>query len=123
MSIASLPMYDLPEAADATEALWRGLARHFAEAGIEDVPAEILRRPRLPDHWLAPDLLFSQTCGYPFRNAIKGRGPRSTLLPVERRGSGTRSDAHRPPGGQQALDHPAPRFAGSAEDEDRLVLR
>jgi ABC-type phosphate/phosphonate transport system substrate-binding protein len=73
MSIASLPMYDMPEAAEATEALWRGLARHFTEAGIEDVPAAILRRPRLPEHWLAPDLLFSQTCGYPFRNAIKGR--------------------------------------------------
>jgi ABC-type phosphate/phosphonate transport system substrate-binding protein len=66
-------MYDLPEAAEATAALWHGLARHFAEAGIEDVPAEILRRPRLPEHWLSPDLLFSQTCGYPFRNAIKGR--------------------------------------------------
>jgi ABC-type phosphate/phosphonate transport system substrate-binding protein len=73
MSIASLPMYDLPEAAAATEALWRGLARHFVQAGIEDVPAELLRRPRLPEHWLSPDLLFSQTCGYPFRNAIKGR--------------------------------------------------
>jgi ABC-type phosphate/phosphonate transport system substrate-binding protein len=73
MSIASLPMYDLPEATEATEALWRGLARHFIQAGIEDVPSEILRRPRLPEHWLSPDLLFSQTCGYPFRNAIKGR--------------------------------------------------
>ncbi len=58
---------------EATDELWRGLARHFARAGIEDVPAEILRRPRLPEHWLSPDLLFSQTCGYPFRNAIKGR--------------------------------------------------
>jgi len=73
MSIASLPMYDLPEARQATDELWRGLARHFARAGIEDVPAELLRRPSLPEHWLSPDLLFSQTCGYPFRNAIKGR--------------------------------------------------
>jgi len=73
MSIASLPMYDLPEASGATEELWQGLARHLRQAGIEDVPGELLRRPRLPEHWLAPDLLFSQTCGYPLRNAIKGR--------------------------------------------------
>jgi ABC-type phosphate/phosphonate transport system substrate-binding protein len=73
MSIASLPMYDLPEAAAATDALWRGLARHLGAVGIEDVPGEILRRPKLPEHWLASDLLFSQTCGYPFRNAIKNR--------------------------------------------------
>jgi ABC-type phosphate/phosphonate transport system substrate-binding protein len=37
------------------------------------VPADLLRLPRLPEHWLSPELLFSQTCGYPFRNAIKGR--------------------------------------------------
>ena len=73
MSRASLPMYDLPEASAATEALWRGLARHFRRAGVAEVPEALSRRPLLPEHWLAPDLLFSQTCGYPFRRAIKDR--------------------------------------------------
>jgi ABC-type phosphate/phosphonate transport system substrate-binding protein len=66
-------MYDLPEAGQATAALWSGLARHFRRAGIEDVPETIARRPGLPDHWLSEDLLFSQTCGYPLRHAIRGR--------------------------------------------------
>ncbi len=73
MSLASLPMYDLPEAAEATAELWRGLARHFRAAGIEEVPDRLTPRPVLPGHWLSPDLLFSQTCGYPLRNALRGR--------------------------------------------------
>lgn len=66
-------MYDLPEAAEATAALWQGLARHFRAAGIADVPADFIRKPALPDHWLSPDLLFSQTCGYPLRHSIRDR--------------------------------------------------
>src|SRR5262249_23278469 len=73
MSIASLPMYDLPETGEATVALWRGLARHFRRAGIADVPEAMARKPKLPAHWLSPDLLFSQTCGYPFRRTVKDR--------------------------------------------------
>ena len=73
MSFATLPMYDLPEAAEATAELWRGLARHFRQAGIEDVPDDFIRKPELPAHWLSPDLLFSQTCGYPLRHAVLGK--------------------------------------------------
>jgi len=73
MSFATLPMYDLPEAAEATAELWRGLAWHFRQAGIEDVPDDLTRNPKLPAHWISPDLLFSQTCGYPLRHTVKGR--------------------------------------------------
>src|SRR4051794_25323760 len=73
MNFATLPMYDLPEAAEATAELWHGLARHFRNAGIEEVPADYTRQPELPAHWFSPDLLFSQTCGYPLRHAVKGR--------------------------------------------------
>jgi len=66
-------MYDLPEAAEATSALWRGLARHFRRAGLSDVPEALVSQPELPTHWLSPDLLFSQTCGYPLRHAVAGR--------------------------------------------------
>src|SRR5258708_4154660 len=72
MSLASLPMYNLPETAGATAALWRGLARHFRRAGIPDVPDALAAQPKVPDHWLSPDLLFSQTCGYPLTHALAG---------------------------------------------------
>jgi len=73
MLLASLPMYDLPEASAATDGWWQGLAAAFVRAGVKDVHDRLVRGVGLPAHWLAPDLLFSQTCGYPFRNAIKGR--------------------------------------------------
>src|SRR5262245_36812262 len=66
-------MYDLPEPARATNALWRGLARHFRQAGLSEVPERLTPNPDLPAHWLSPDLLFGQTCGYPLRRAVRGR--------------------------------------------------
>ena len=73
MSVASLPMYNPAEAPDASAALWSGLARHFRRAGITDVPERLLENPTIPDHWFSPELLFSQTCGYPLTHALKGR--------------------------------------------------
>jgi ABC-type phosphate/phosphonate transport system substrate-binding protein len=65
--IASLPMYDWPELREATDAWWAGLARHLGVAvGLD----------RGPDHtgaWRRPDLLFSQTCGYPFTHELRGK--------------------------------------------------
>jgi ABC-type phosphate/phosphonate transport system substrate-binding protein len=66
-------MYDLPETADATGALWHGLAAHLQKAGIREVPDSLIRQPNLPDDWLSPGLLFSQTCGYPLTHTLKGR--------------------------------------------------
>ena len=73
MPLASLPMYDLPEVSAATDGWWQGLAAAFARAGVEEVPERLVRGVGLPDHWLAPDLLFSQTCGYPLTDALSGR--------------------------------------------------
>jgi ABC-type phosphate/phosphonate transport system substrate-binding protein len=59
-------MYDWPEVREATTQWWAGLARHL---GVM-VP---LSRPE--DHeaaWLRPDLLFSQTCGYPYVHSLAG---------------------------------------------------
>ena len=66
-------MYDLPETEDATRILWGGLAEHLRSAGIQDVPGTLTRQLDVPEHWLSPDLLFSQTCGYPFTHILKGR--------------------------------------------------
>ncbi len=68
---ASLPMYDLPELRGATDTWWAGLARHMRAAGLDGVPERLQRDP--PPAWTEPDLLFSQTCGYPLTHALAGR--------------------------------------------------
>lgn len=73
MSVASLPMYDLPELRGVTDAWWRGLAGAFRKEGIADVPASLDRRTIHGEVWLVSDLLFSQTCGYPLMHALRGR--------------------------------------------------
>jgi len=64
--IASLPMYDWPEVRDITDAWWNGLAEAFRREGIKDVPDTLYRSETDGDSWTHPDLLFSQTCGYPY---------------------------------------------------------
>jgi ABC-type phosphate/phosphonate transport system substrate-binding protein len=65
--IASLPMYDMPEVRAFTDAWWKGLARHMGVvAGLD----------RLPDYfqiWRNPQLVFSQTCGYPLTHEFRGK--------------------------------------------------
>jgi ABC-type phosphate/phosphonate transport system substrate-binding protein len=65
--LANLPMYDLPEIRDATDAFWAELAKAYGVQGA-------LRRG---DNWSAPwrdpGLLFSQTCGYPFTHEYAGQ--------------------------------------------------
>ncbi len=66
--IASLPMYVLPQLAAATEAWWQGLARAFRAEGLDDVPEHLDVTGDRFQHWVSPDLLLSQSCGYPLRN-------------------------------------------------------
>ena len=58
--IASLPMYDWPEIRAATDAWWQGIARHIG------VDCPLTRTLDYSSLWRRDDLLFSQTCGYPF---------------------------------------------------------
>jgi len=73
MPVASLPMYDLPELRAVTDAWWEGLAQAFRREGIADVPDSLDRRGAYHEVWRVPDLLFSQTCGYPLTHALAGR--------------------------------------------------
>lgn len=66
-------MYDMAETAAATDAWWAGLARHFGESGMADVPRNLTRPGEGAAFWLRNDLLFSQTCGYPFLTALAGQ--------------------------------------------------
>ncbi|MCA3573623.1 MAG: PhnD/SsuA/transferrin family substrate-binding protein [Aestuariivirga sp.] len=65
--IAALQMYDWPEIRDATDEWWRGLAGHLG------VDAGLSRPDDFTAPWFADDLVFGQTCGYPFTHALKGR--------------------------------------------------
>ncbi|MGX0976408.1 ABC-type phosphate/phosphonate transport system substrate-binding protein [Roseovarius sp. MBR-51] len=66
--IASLPMYDRPETAAANDALWQGV-----HAALGHGPDTLDRDGEVWTHWLSPDLLLSQTCGYPYRARLHGR--------------------------------------------------
>lgn len=66
--IASLPMYDRPETAAANDALWAGIRAALPW----DTPAALTRGGDLWDQWQSPDLILSQTCGYPYRARLHG---------------------------------------------------
>ncbi len=68
MSIASLPMYDLPELQTATDALWAAIA-----ARIPQAPKALTRTANLEKIWTDPDLLVAQTCGYPLVTSLAGK--------------------------------------------------
>lgn len=70
--IASLPMYDRPETAGANDRFWRAIAAALRDRGI-DAPAALDRKRDLWETWLSPDLLLSQTCGFPYRARLHGK--------------------------------------------------
>jgi ABC-type phosphate/phosphonate transport system substrate-binding protein len=70
-------MYDLPELRESTDALWSAISFELGVLGV-DAPSMLLP----PDgpllaHWRSPDLLFSQTCGFPYASFLR---PDVTLL-------------------------------------------
>ena len=65
--IASLPMYDRPETAAANDWLWQGVRAHLGHG-----PDRLCRAGDVWDHWQSPDLILSQTCGYPYRARLHG---------------------------------------------------
>jgi len=72
----SLPMYNLPELRAANASFWQALRCLLIEAGLKDVPeALIFERGPVPPR-LEPELLFSQTCGYPLETVFKGQAIR-----------------------------------------------
>ncbi len=64
---ASLPMYDMPEVRAANDAVWAAMAQHL------EVPPELDRDTHYRALWHDPDLLFSQTCGYPFVHEFRDK--------------------------------------------------
>ncbi|HUE47453.1 MAG TPA: PhnD/SsuA/transferrin family substrate-binding protein [Aestuariivirgaceae bacterium] len=70
--IATLPMYDWPEVCEATDVWWAGLARHLRGAGFE-APDRLTRSGDPGTQWRRPDLLVSQTCGFPLMHDYRDR--------------------------------------------------
>jgi ABC-type phosphate/phosphonate transport system substrate-binding protein len=73
MTLAGLPMYDLPLLRVATDAWWAGLARAFHHEGLHDLPGHLTRDMPDYDLWARPDLIFAQTCGYPLMRSFRER--------------------------------------------------
>lgn len=67
---AALPMYDRPETIGAQQRLWSAIRAH---AGGDDLPDALGTPDSLWDHWTAPDLVFTQTCGLPYRARLHDR--------------------------------------------------
>ena len=65
---SSLPMYAAGSAAG--EALWNAIAEQLPMPGV---PAKLSQPTDLLAHWLDPQLLLSQTCGYPLTHALAGQ--------------------------------------------------
>ncbi|MEL7151766.1 MAG: PhnD/SsuA/transferrin family substrate-binding protein [Pseudomonadota bacterium] len=61
--IATLPMYDRPEAAAAHDRFWALIRDHLGDA------PDALTRDAY--HWVNPDLLLSQTCSLPYRTGLQ----------------------------------------------------
>lgn len=71
--IASLGMYDFGPAQAANDRLW-ALVRDGLRARRIDAPDALTRgEGAYWEAWAAPDLILSQTCGYPFRARLQGR--------------------------------------------------
>ena len=70
---AMVSMYWMPELAWANDAWWDGLKKHWRGAGLRDVPDKSQEPDGLYPLWLAPDLFFAQTCGYPLTHELKDK--------------------------------------------------
>jgi ABC-type phosphate/phosphonate transport system substrate-binding protein len=71
--IASLGMYDFGPAGAANDRLWALIRDGLRARGI-DAPDGLVRgEAAYWDAWGAPDLVLSQTCGYPFRARLQDK--------------------------------------------------
>lgn len=70
--LASLPMYDWPQLRGSHDALWSAIHAALGGRGIESPEMLTDARPGVA-FWTHPQLVFSQTCGLPFRTHLHNR--------------------------------------------------
>lgn len=71
--IASLAMYDFGPLMAANDRLWVGVRDHLRAQGIAAPDALTRGEAAYWPAWESPDLILSQTCGYPFRARLHDR--------------------------------------------------
>lgn len=71
--IASLGMYDFGAASAANDRLWSLIRDGLRQRGIDAPEALTHGAGAYWDAWQSPDLILSQTCGYPFRARLHDR--------------------------------------------------
>lgn len=71
--VAAFPMYRRPELGPALDALWTATRDHLRAEGIAAPEALTVVEDDLLSFWKRPDLLLSQTCGFPFRHFLRDR--------------------------------------------------
>jgi ABC-type phosphate/phosphonate transport system substrate-binding protein len=69
--IASLPMYQ--PAGGAVQAFWTKFAALLQVTAGSSIPAALTLPDDLLTHWRSPELLLSQTCGYPLSTLLRGQ--------------------------------------------------
>ncbi len=65
-------MYDHPAARRATDRLWSVMSSELNARGI-DAPGTLHRPSDYVAGWTDPNLLLSQTCGYPYVSMLRGK--------------------------------------------------
>jgi hypothetical protein len=70
--VATLPMYDWPQVAGATDRLWAAVRDGLRARGL-DAPDRLTREDSLWAQWESGGLVFGQTCGMPFRTHLHDR--------------------------------------------------
>lgn len=70
--LAALPMYGLPEVRGDLDVAWTAIRAALAERSV-DAPTALSWPDDLHRSWERPDLLLSQTCGYPLVGALHDR--------------------------------------------------
>lgn len=71
--IASLGMYDFGPAQGANDRLWALIRTGLRGRGVAAPEALTRGEHAYWDAWASPDLILSQTCGYPFRARLHGQ--------------------------------------------------
>jgi hypothetical protein len=69
-------MYNSPEMRAVNARFWEALRGLLLEAGLREVPEHLsFERPPVPDR-IGPEVLVSQTCGYPLETIFSGQAIR-----------------------------------------------
>jgi ABC-type phosphate/phosphonate transport system substrate-binding protein len=74
MRTASLPMYCLPEMADANAAFWIALQQRLRTKGVDTTDVELDSDGRSATEGIGPRIFFTQICGYPLFKHYRDQG-------------------------------------------------